>query len=110
MHDVLAVAGALISSTGAIPYIIDIVKGKTHPNLVTWVTYSLVNIVAALAAFNAGEPRTALLSFCAFLATGAIAFMGIKHGVRKYTTFDIACQILAVVGIILWQLTGNPGA
>jgi hypothetical protein len=34
--------------------------------------------------------------------------MAIKHGVKKYTGFDITCQLLAVFGIIVWQLSDNP--
>jgi len=108
MQNALAVAGALISSSGAIPYILDIVRGKTHPNLVSWVTYSLVNVVSGFAALSAGEPHTAILSFFGLAATGSIAVMGIRHGVRKYTAFDITCQVLAITGIVLWQFTGNP--
>jgi|SRR6185369_12257709 len=108
MRNALALAAAIIASTGAIPYIIDITRGKTHPNLVTWVTYTLINIVGGFAALNAGEPRTAFLNLFGALATGSIAAMGIKHGVRTYSKFDVACQILAVIGLIVWQLTGVP--
>jgi hypothetical protein len=36
--------------------------------------------------------------------------MSIKKGVKKYTKFDFICQALAVIGVLLWRLTGNPSA
>ena len=108
MRNAIALIAAIISSAGAIPYIIDTIKGKTHPNIVTWVTYALINGINAVVALNAGAPRTAVLSIFACAATATIAVMGIKHGVKKYTAFDIACQALAIAGIIIWQLTGTP--
>jgi hypothetical protein len=34
--------------------------------------------------------------------------MAFKNGVKIYTRFDIACQVLAIAGIIAWQLSGSP--
>ncbi|HEX3082473.1 MAG TPA: hypothetical protein VHQ86_04410 [Candidatus Saccharimonadia bacterium] len=110
MRSLLAVLGAVIASSGAIPYIIDTIKGKTHPNIVTWVTYTLINCINAVAALQAGATSTALFSGIGVLALGCITITAIKHGVRKYTLFDITCQILAVAGIIVWRATGSPGA
>lgn len=108
MRNALALVAAIISALGAVPYIIDVVRGKTHPNVVTWATYALINAINAVAAFNTGAPRTAMLSVAGFVATGSIAAMGITKGVKKYTPFDVSCQILAIAGIIIWLFTGTP--
>jgi len=110
LRNLLAILGATIACSGAIPYILDTIKGKTHPNIVTWVTYTLINAINALAAIQAGATSTALFSTFGVVALGCITVTAIKHGVRKYTRFDMVCQALALVGIIVWRATGAPAA
>jgi hypothetical protein len=108
LRNIIALVGATIGAAGAIPYILDTIKGKTHPNIVTWVTYTIINTVSMIAAYQSGAIQTAIFGAFGVLAVSSIAVVGIKHGVRKYTAFDIACQILAIAGIIAWRLTGEP--
>lgn len=42
------------------------------------------------------------------LETTIIVVLGLKYGYVKYTTFDVICQLGAIVGIILWQLFNSP--
>jgi hypothetical protein len=108
MHEFLTVASGLLAISGGIPYIIDTIKGKTRPNIVTWGTWSLLNGINTAAAFSHGDLQTAFFSGCGTLITGAIAILGFRQGVRKYTRFDAICQLVALLGIPLWLLTDNP--
>jgi len=108
MRQILSTAGALILFLSGLPYIIDIIKGKTHPNLVTWITWTLLNVINAVAAASTGAISTAILAASAGLTTAIIVTMGFKHGVKRYTRFDIICQALALVGIVIWRLTASP--
>lgn len=108
MKNTLAIAAGIISFISAFPYLLDTLKGKTHPNLVTWITWSMLNGLSTLAALSAGAPQTALLSGAATIGTGAIVLAGLKNGVKRYTRFDIICQGLALAGLVLWKLTNDP--
>ena len=107
MRNTLALVAGLIAFAAAIPYIIDTIKGKTHPNVVTWGTWTLLNVINVAATLNSGAIQTALLAAFTALGTGTIAILGIKKGVKKYTALDIVCQALAIAGIIAWILTDN---
>lgn len=37
-----------------------------------------------------------------------VVVLGFRYGVKRYTGFDICCQALAIIGIILWRLTHDP--
>jgi len=108
MQSLAAIAGSVLIVLSAIPYIVSILKGKAHPNLVTWVTWTLLAGVQTAADLSAGADRTALLSAGATLGNGLILLLALSRGVKKYSAFDVMCQALALAGFVLWRLTGNP--
>jgi len=108
MRELLTFVAGLIILASPIPYIIDIIRNQTHPNMVTWVTWTLINGINTAAAFSAGAWQTGIYGLCGTLATAAIAVLGLWYGVRKYTRFDIICQGVALLGLPLWLLTKQP--
>jgi hypothetical protein len=108
MRDAIALVAGLISFSGILPYVRDVLKGKTHPNLVSWITWCMLNLINTTAAISTGATQTALLSGASALATGWITLLSIRRGVKKYAVFDIVCQTLAVGGFVAWRLTGQP--
>jgi len=107
-RNAIALIAALVSFSGIFPYIRDVLKGKTHPNLVSWATWCLLNLINTAAALSTGAFQTALLSGASALATGWVTFLSFRRGKIKYTAFDIVCQVLALAGIVAWGLTGQP--
>lgn len=108
MKESLVIIAGIISLVSSLPYIMDTARGKTHPNLVTWCTWTVLVAINVLVAIEGGAQQTAIMSGAVFLADIAILTMGLRKGVKKYTHFDIICQILALCAIILWRLTGSP--
>jgi hypothetical protein len=108
MRGDLAFIAGCISIVGALPYIFDTVKGKTHPNMVTWLTWTLFNGINAAAAWSAGATQTAVFSTAGATATGAILIAGLWFGIKRYTRFDIFCQTAALCGVALWGITSQP--
>lgn len=86
----------------------DILRGTTKPNLISWITWSLLTGVATAAAISANENIAALFTGSATVETTLIVILGLRKGYVKYTRFDIWCQAGAIVGIVLWQLFDSP--
>lgn len=103
MHETIAYIAGAIMLAGMVPYISDTIKGKTKPNIVSWFTWTLLTGVGTFAALSEGAVTTAIFSGAATIATLSIAVLGVRSGVKRYTAFDIVCQALALLGIILWQ-------
>jgi hypothetical protein len=100
---------ATVTTVGSvIPYARDILKGTTKPNIVSWITWTLLTGIATAAEIAAHEYVTAIFTGAAVLETATIVILGLRYGYVKYTNFDVICQIGAVVGIILWQLFDSP--
>lgn len=108
IRTVCIVAAGTLSIVSAIPYIRDTLAGRTHPNIVSWFTWTLLNGINAAAAWSVGARQTAAFSLLAGVATAVIVIIGLRGGLRRYGRFDIACQAVALAGIILWRLTDNP--
>jgi hypothetical protein len=109
MKTTFLVFGSVITIISVIPYLIDIVKGKTKPNLVSWITWTLLTAIATAAEIAAGEWFTAIFTAAAVIETGSVVVFGlVKKAHVQYGYFDIVCQVAAIVGIILWQVFDSP--
>jgi hypothetical protein len=108
MKDFFLVIATLVTVGSVIPYARDILKGTTKPNIVSWITWTLLTGIATAAEIAAHEYVTAIFTGSAVLETAIIVVLGLRHGYVKYTTFDVVCQVAAIVGIILWQLFNSP--
>ncbi len=108
LKEIFAVLGAGIILTCTLPYIVDIVRGKTKPNVVTWITWSLLIGIGAAALFASHQPRAALLLTADTIATFAVVLFGLKYGMAKLDRFDIFCQIGAIMGLIFWLVFNSP--
>jgi len=92
----------------ALPYIWGILKCNTKPNIVSWITWTLLTGIATSAEIAAHEYIAAIFTGSAMIETLGVVILGLKHGYVKYTNFDIVCQVGAIIGIILWQIFNSP--
>ncbi|MDB5169817.1 MAG: hypothetical protein JWN82_213 [Candidatus Saccharibacteria bacterium] len=104
------ILATVVTVGSVIPYARDILKGSSRPNIVSWITWTLLTGIATAAAINAGEYTTAIFTGSAVLETAIIVVLGLRYGYVKYTRFDVVCQVSAIVGIVLWQLFDSPTA
>jgi len=110
MSEIFLILATLITVLAVVPYIIDILKGSTRPNLVSWVTWTLLTGIATVAELSAGEVITSIFTASATLATLLVVIVGLfRKSYVKYTRFDVICQISALLGIVLWQVFDSPG-
>jgi hypothetical protein len=108
MKDILAVAGALATLLATVPYLVDIIKKKTKPNIVSWITWTVLTGIGTVAAFAAGEWRTAIQTMAVMVWTLSVVLLGLRYGIAKFTRFDTFCQAGAVVGLVLWFVFNSP--
>jgi len=108
MKDVLAYCGALLVMLSSLPYIIDILRHRSKPNIVTWLVWTILTGIACAAAFAGHETHTALFTLGSTFGTAAIVLLGIRHGIAKFSLFDICCLLGALAGLVLWQVFNSP--
>ncbi len=100
------VAAALILF-GDFTYLVYTIKGRVKPNKVTWFLWAVAPLLAFAAQFREGVGLSSLTTF-AFGALPLFIFLASflnKKAYWKVTGFDLICGALAIVGLILWQIT-----
>src|SRR4051812_28698075 len=108
-HVLLALMAGLIQLSSIVPYIYDMIKGATRPNLVSWLLWTIVLLIGIFAQFSAGASWSVVLLIFSAFNTGLVTVLILfGYGYRKYGPIDIACFILALGAIAGWQLTGDP--
>ncbi len=107
MNIVIILAGIIEAST-ALPYIRDIRLGKTKPAIVSWITWLLLSLLAALASYAEGAIVSTVIAGALVVECAAIILMSLNKGGFSYTRFDGYCQLAAVLGLVLWRLTNEP--
>lgn len=108
MHTILVSLSVILTLAAVIPYARDILKGKTKPNITSWITWTLLTAVATAAEIAAHEYTTAILTSAAVLETAIIVVLGLRYGYVKYTKFDVFCQTGALSGFVLWYFFNSP--
>ncbi|HSX23869.1 MAG TPA: hypothetical protein VLE74_02100 [Candidatus Saccharimonadales bacterium] len=97
-----------LSVVGTTDYVLSILKGTTRPHRTTRVVLfivSVANLVGTIAA-HAGL-GVLLLSLLFFGRSLLLALLSIKRGIGGTSRLDISCAIIAVLGILAWQVTGS---
>lgn len=106
--ELLAVIATIISVVSYIPYIRDILKGKTKPHAFSWLVWSILVGIGFFGqiADKAGPgawviASTSLLCFVVFL-------FSLKKGEKNIVLLDWISLISAGVAILFWIFTEEP--
>jgi hypothetical protein len=108
IKNIFAILGALIVLFCTVPYIIDVVKRKTKPNIITWIVWTLLIGIGAAALFASHDYNAAWLLVGDTIATFAVVIVGLKYGMSELDTLDIILLIGAIIGLILWFVFNSP--
>lgn len=101
--------GIIIGFLGTLSYLIDTLKGKAKPNKVTWFVWALAPLIAFWATIQQGVGVQSLLTFMAGFGPVIIFFASFvnKKSYWKISKLDLACGSLAILGLVLWKITGT---
>jgi hypothetical protein len=108
MHTILLSVSALLAITGSSTYCASILSGRTKPHRITRLVLLFVltlNFIGVIAAHgNLGAELYGGI-ICAF----GVAFfiLSLRRGMGGTTAFDWICFVIAMAGVIGWQITGS---
>lgn len=100
----LGVSAAVISVISYIPYIRNCIKNKTKPNAYSWTVWTIITSIAFFAHFSSGAGAGSYVWGVTILLTLIILFFSFKNK-NKVSKIDVASFILALIAIVLWQVT-----
>jgi hypothetical protein len=108
MRPVLVASSGVLALAATIPYLLDIVRGRTKPRLVSWLVWSVLLGIGSAAVFATRQLPAGVLSLCDALACGLVVLLGYKHGERIVGRLDVACLLGACLALGLWGLLKSP--
>jgi hypothetical protein len=103
----LVFVGAALQLIGGMNYFINTLKGKTKPNRVTWLLWSVAPIVGGIAAITNGATWAIIPVVMAGVPELLIFFASFinKKAYWKLGKGDYLCGAFAVLALILWAIT-----
>ena len=107
-HETWALAAVSISVIGYVPYITSVLKGRTRPHVFTWFVWALMIGVVYVAQSQNGAGPGAWVMLLSCSVCSLITLLALFKGERGITRIDIGAFVLALLGIALWGVTGNP--
>ncbi len=103
-----AIAAALLSIAGNLPYLRDVLTRRTKPHPYTWLVWSIVSCVIFFGQLEKGAGIGAIPTGASEIFTIIIFLFSTKYGFRDRARTDTLCLVLALFGIIPWILTKDP--
>lgn len=107
----LVLLSIAVSLGGISAYVRDTLRGKTKPNRVSWVMWSVAPLVGTIAALSAGADlwatsRIFLAGFLPLLVLSA-SFLN-PQSYWKLTPFDLLCGLCSLSAFLVWMLIDTP--
>ncbi len=109
MQTILLVLSGILAIVGGMIYLVSISRGRTKPHRTTRFVLLIVvalNFVSVLAAHGNNGAKLYAGITCLFAV--ACFVMSIGRGMGGSSAFDWACLIVALIGIVAWQVTDRP--
>lgn len=104
--------GVLAAALGLyafLPYIADVVRGKTRPQRASWIIWAALSSISCIAQIYEGADGSLAYVVVQASATVFIATLAVFMGQgRLFTARDMAFLGAATVGLVLWALTHSP--
>ncbi len=99
----------VLAICAAYPYLRDMLRGETRPNIVSWSIWALAVGISAAAQLVAEPSWSAALVVVTFFVDITILSFGIfGYGYREFRWWDGLCLVLSLTALILWRLSGDP--
>jgi hypothetical protein len=108
MHAILIGISSILNSIAIVPYLIDVIRGRTKPRIVSWFIWSLITGIAGLASVVDRQYAAAILLMLGSLIWSMVVIFGWKHGDRRFETIDILCLIGALIGLVFLLVLRSP--
>jgi hypothetical protein len=108
-HVILGFISAAFMVAGTAPYIRDMLRGQTRPNIVSWSIWALAVGISAVAQFSAGASWSLALVAAVFVMDMSVTlFAFVGYGYTKFRWWDATCLVLSISALVLWHTTNDP--
>jgi hypothetical protein len=108
VKDIFILVSVILGLISSIVYFIAILKGQARPHRTTRFVFLFITTLTTLSLFVQGNRVALWLSAVSTFQSIVIFVLSMKYGMGGRSKTDILCLIMALIGIISWQITKNP--
>ncbi len=109
LKTIIGTIAIALTFIGYVPYIKDIIAGKTKPHVYSWISWGLVGGIVFALQFSNDARAGAFVTLAAELACVLVIFLTIKYKVpSKITNTDKAFISLALISLGFWLIAKQP--
>lgn len=110
MGQYLVYLGSLVMLVGVFSYTRETLRGRTKPNRVTWLLWSIAPLIGTAAAFSDGVRLATLPVFVTGVAPLVVFLASFvnKNSYWKLERTDYVCGAVSLLALILWKVTSDP--
>ncbi len=108
MKELIGIIAAALAFVAYIPYIRDILKGKTRPHVYSWFIWGfaavLIFALQITHGAGAGAYTTATVAIMCFI----VCLLGLRNGTKYITKLDTLFLVLALIAAGVWLFAKRP--
>lgn len=108
MKEALGIAAAILVFAGYIPYIRDILRGKTHPHVYSWFLWGILTIVIFGIQITHHAGFGGLVTIAAGVMCLVVLLLSLKGGKKNIAFSDNVVLVLTLVCMALWIVAKQP--
>jgi hypothetical protein len=100
---------AIITLSGLLVYAVNTFRGKTKPNRVTWILWTVIPLITFFAQLSKDVGISSIFALVYGLGPllVLIASFTNKHAYWKLTAFDYICGFISILAVVFWIITGD---
>ena len=98
----------MLALAQCLPYIYDILRGKTQPQRAAWLIWFALGGVLVFAQLAKGGHASVWVSLMHMAANFTIFLLALKYGYGRFTKLDWGSLAFAAFGMVLWWFTKEP--
>lgn len=108
MKELLGAIATLLLFISYVPYIRDVLKGKTKPHIYSWFVWGLLSLLVAALQIKKGAGPGAYVTAAAALVSLFVFLLGLRNGKKDITKTDTTVFVMALLATGIWLFAEQP--
>lgn len=104
---ILGIAAVGLNILAFVPYIVDILRGKTKPHLYSWLIWALITGIVFIGQHSEGAGAGAWVTGITTCINAVICLLAFKWGTADITLSDKICLASALAILVLWMVSNS---
>ena len=107
MRHTLLLLSIALPLIGPIIYIIEILHKGVKPHKVTWIIFFIISLLTFSSLLVQQAYSSMYLSLVMLIESFIILILSFRFGIAEWNNTDILALIIAIIGVVVWYITGE---